>query len=88
MEQFVGTVGAGAETRTFRDVDSQDATTTGTPPEPAADYIGPRVAKSDYLDRAVNPSNVAGSKANCRPNESCRSSGPTTLSAPDGLRAS
>jgi hypothetical protein len=50
MERFVGTVEAGAEARTCREVDGQEET-----PESAADYIRPTAAESDYLNSAVGP---------------------------------
>jgi hypothetical protein len=47
MEQFVGTVEASAEVRTFNDVNSQELTMD------AAVYVRPTAVKSDYLDAAV-----------------------------------
>jgi hypothetical protein len=44
MEQFVGTVEASAETRTFNDVDGQDA----DPPTSAVHYIRPAAVESGY----------------------------------------
>jgi hypothetical protein len=50
MEQFVGTVEASAETRTFNDIGSQEPN-----PSSIADYIRPAAVKSDYLDGVVSP---------------------------------
>ena len=50
MEQFVGTVEASAETRTFDDIGSQEPN-----PSSIAHYIRPAAVKSDYLDGAVSP---------------------------------
>jgi hypothetical protein len=58
MEQFVGTVEASAETRTFSDFDGQPETL-----EPEADYIRPTAAKSDYLNSAsAQPPSPSGGR--------------------------
>ncbi|GIE92815.1 hypothetical protein Ari01nite_02800 [Paractinoplanes rishiriensis] len=50
MEEFVGTVEASAETRTFNDIDRQEMTLD------AAVYVRPTARKSDYLDAAAKNS--------------------------------
>jgi hypothetical protein len=50
MEQFVGTVEASAQVRTFNDLDGQEPSQSST-----AAYIRPGAMKSDYLDGTISP---------------------------------